>query len=64
MKTCTWTEESDWEMPDLWQTECGESYYFEVSDLMDEDCRIKFCPFCGKLIKPVPYIEEESEDDN
>ena len=44
---CLWRLEND--DTGEWQTGCGESWLFLDGDPVDND--MKFCPFCGKVLK-------------
>ena len=48
---CNWTEQEDY-----YETECDMEFTLSVGDLKDNF--IKFCPFCGKLIKELNEEEE------
>ena len=54
--TCTWTQDSSGE---LYATECGKSFHFVEQVLSESD--FMFCPYCGKTLIDVPYIEEDEE---
>jgi len=43
---CVWTEDNDGN----WFTTCGEGQVFETGGVTENHYR--FCPFCGKAIKP------------
>ena len=47
-ETCSWIQEDDPEIC-YWKTGCGNSFYF--TDGTPADNRMKFCCYCGKLLK-------------
>ena len=49
---CEWEETADGQ----WETDCGNIY--EFSDGTPDANGHKFCCFCGKPLKQVPYVEE------
>lgn len=54
---CRWVEDEpaiDWE--GIWGTDCGHSFIFDEEG--PEENEFKCCPFCGKPIEAVPYVEE------
>lgn len=50
---CKWSEDEDGN----WFTGCGEA--FIIIDGKPSDNGMKFCCYCGKLLKEVPYTESE-----
>lgn len=55
---CTWTETK----PEVsyWATQCDHA--FTINDGTPADNGMRFCCYCGNLIKQVPFsAEEESE---
>jgi len=47
-ETCSWIQEDD---PDIcyWKTGCGNSFYFTEGTPTDNN--MKYCCYCGKLLK-------------
>ena len=47
-ETCSWIQEDD---PDIcyWKTGCGNSFYF--TEGAPTDNRMKYCCYCGRLLK-------------
>ena len=52
-KACAWTENEDGQ----WETDCGGS--FEFNDGGPVVQRFRVCPFCGKPLTEVPYVEDD-----
>lgn len=51
---CIWTQESDPEVfPDLWRTNCENSFYLDAA--LPSDNHMKYCCYCGK-----PIIETDN----
>jgi hypothetical protein len=55
-ETCTWTQDGSLE---YYNTECGNAFYF--TDEGPTEHEFRFCPYCGRKLVDVPYIEEEEE---
>ena len=51
VETCEWKEDRY----DAWDTECGNCFTFLEGGPKENDSR--YCCYCGKLIKAVPYVE-------
>jgi hypothetical protein len=55
MNYCEWKED------DLdcgcWNTACGEA--FVLNGDLPSDNKMKFCCYCGKPLKEIPYKEQE-----
>ena len=54
--TCTWTQDGSLEN---YNTECGVAFYF--TDEGPTEREFRFCPYCGKTLIDIPYIEEDEE---
>ncbi len=48
IETCSWIQEDDPEIC-YWKTRCGNSFYFTEGTPADN--RMKYCCYCGKLLK-------------
>lgn len=56
-KTCTWREDGY----GCINTNCEHAWYFEGWSLVEAmKYGVKFCLYCSKRIKAVPYVEEEA----
>ena len=53
--TCTWTQDSNFY---YYISECGDVHQF--TDGGPKENKFRFCPYCGKKLVDVPYIEEEA----
>lgn len=51
--TCTWTQDEE----TFWNTDCEEIFILE--DGIPSKHQFKYCCFCGRVLKEVPFIEEE-----
>ena len=51
-EVCHWSQDDS----DAWMTECRKAY--GINEGTPEENRMKFCPFCGKELVGVPYVEE------
>jgi len=49
---CVWREDQD-----HWDTACGNA--FEVTDGLPSENKMKYCCYCGKLLKEFPEEEEK-----
>lgn len=49
---CTWTQDCD----GFWETACGEA--FDFVDGTPAENGMRFCCYCGKPLKQVPYVPE------
>ncbi len=59
---CEWTEESDgYEGMNMWETECGEAFYFEGETMYKGEA--KYCLFCGRIMRVLPFVYQEEQDD-
>ena len=45
---CVWSQD-EWDEWGLWESECGQGFCLEDGDPTDSGMR--FCPYCGKLVK-------------
>lgn len=54
--TCEWKEDGY----DAWDTECGECFAFSEGGPAENDTR--FCCYCGKPIKAVPFVDPYEGD--
>lgn len=54
-KICTWEEDED----GLWNTECNN--VFEIIDGTPEENKMKYCPYCGRILCQILFYEEEEE---
>jgi hypothetical protein len=52
---CTWTQVD--EDSELWETECGESFYLESNS--PNEGGLKFCCYCGKSLAEEPWTEDK-----
>ena len=48
IETCSWIQEDDPEIC-YWKTRCGNSFYFTEGTPADN--RMKYCCYCGRLLK-------------
>ena len=55
MSTCKWSEDSDGN----WDTECEEMFIFNDGTPSENKCR--FCPYCGKNIEEIRYIDPDEQ---
>lgn len=54
--TCTWTEDED----GLWWAACeGNKRTWEFNSAGPLENSMRFCPFCGRKLVPVPLPVEE-----
>ena len=62
MDTCKWTENEN----GLWETDCNDSFEFYSSGPVENG--MKFCPYCGKPLEEVkyvdPWVDDEEEEEN
>lgn len=58
-QVCTWTETD----PDFcyWATDCSGA--FSVTEGKPSENNMKFCCYCGKPLKEVPWVWPKDEDD-
>lgn len=57
-RICKWTLDSvEWES-NKWDSDCGESFTFEVGG--PEENKMKFCCYCGKRLKEVIQHDNEA----
>jgi len=54
---CIWEQDNDGN----WFTDCEEGFWLEEGTPKENN--FKFCAYCGRMIKQVPY-EEEKEEQN
>jgi len=58
MGECKWTmDDSTFDYEEFWETECGNEFCFIEGG--PEDNGMKYCPYCGKLIKTVYEGEQK-----
>lgn len=57
-ETCTWTQEDY--ARDIWNAECGEGMCLNEGPPSENNMR--FCCFCGKELREIPYGEEKEAD--
>lgn len=55
-KSCTWTENDC----GFWDTKCGEAFRFIDGDPAGN--KYKYCPYCGRPIDALPYVEPKDEE--
>jgi hypothetical protein len=62
MNECQWTqEECD---STVWTAACDPVRLFEFNDGGPSDSHFRFCPYCGKPLREVAYLDTiEDEDD-
>lgn len=54
-QTCEWKQDEE----SLWETSCGESFYFEDGGLKENHCT--YCHHCGKKIVEIAYKSDDEE---
>jgi len=57
--TCGWREESA--ESKYWETGCDQKFTVTTGTPLENGMR--FCPFCGKLIAELAFVEEPEEDE-
>jgi len=58
--TCEWRQSDLWDTPDVWETECGNMFYFGDGKPLEDG--IDYCCYCGKKIVRVDAkIEDDDE---
>jgi len=54
---CTWKSDEEGN----WTTSCGELYC--IIEGTPEENKMKFCCFCGRSLKQIPYVDPYVEDE-
>lgn len=49
---CVW-EQGGWDMEDVWETACGQSYIYEYGVPLEHGAN--YCQHCGKPITEIEY---------
>ena len=57
MLTCEWRQGNLWDTPDVWDTECGEMFYFGDGKPCEDG--IDYCCYCGKKIVRIDAKPDE-----
>lgn len=52
METCVWTLILEEFFGGYYETDCGNSFYFETGNVVDNE--FHFCPYCGRRILVQP----------
>ena len=59
---CEWKQDGAWiECQDDWFTECQHGFTFTEGGPAENE--FKFCCYCSKPIKAVPWVPEPDEDE-
>ena len=56
VETCEWVESEE----GVWDTSCEETFVFEEGD--PEENNSRYCCYCGKPIKAVPFVYPTEEE--
>lgn len=51
---CAWVQDGDADC-DLWATDCRN--YFRIDDGTPTDNKMRYCCYCGKPLRTVPFEE-------
>ncbi len=54
IRPCAWVEDEN----GVWETSCGHA--FELNEGTPSENELRFCGYCGKLIKEKAYVDEEA----
>ena len=60
VKSCNWAQ--DGYEPDLWDSDCGQSFYLKEGTPLEN--KMRFCFGCGKPLTESPCTFSEDEDDD
>ena len=55
-ETCTWTEQDDKDMPDTYESSCGEMWSFIDGGVKEN--RVTYCHHCGGKVVPASPQEQ------
>jgi hypothetical protein len=56
MTDCKWVQDQE----GTWNTDCGEAFEFIEGDPAENNTR--FCCYCGKPLKAVPFVDPSDEE--